>query len=421
LKPSSSVIFASPNHDHDGHEVWDHLDQFLLQLQAAQDVGRRIRATLDMVRQTTRAGAAFLCTGRSHTVREFSGPVGADLDACSAFARELLASASPAEGFALRTDLKRISPGIPVPSSAALVRLSRSRNAWIVALRFDAAPPLSMRDVKMISLARRLLVQQQQQQDNHDQLRDMLFSLVRCLTASLDARDPYTWGHSERVARIAVRLGEQMNLPDGQRSELYLGGLLHDVGKIGVPDEVLRKPGTLTQAEMAQIQQHVLIGDAIVAHVSQLAHLRPLVRSHHERFDGAGYPDKLAGEAIPLPARILAVADSCDAMMSDRPYRRALPTDRIEAILQAGAGQQWDPVVIAALMRCEDEVFAISQRGLGESVVRAVEHALGARHFQPGKPWMTPPPIRAEHGAGAVCSFLGLRPSASGLAVRPVL
>ncbi len=278
-----------------------------------------------------------------------------------------------------------------------------------------------MRDVKMMSLVRRLLLQQQQQQENHDQLRDMLFSLVRCLTASIDARDPYTWGHSERVARIAVRLGEQMHLPEAQRSELYLGGLLHDVGKIGVPDEVLRKPGALTREEMALIQQHVLIGDAIVAHVPQLAHLRPLVRSHHERFDGGGYPDKLGGEAIPLPARIMAVADSCDAMMSDRPYRPAMATARIESILMGGAGKQWDPAVIAAFLRCKNDVFAISQRGLGDSAVRAVEHALGARQLHQRGAGITPlSPNRAEHGAGAVCSFLGLRPSASGLAFRPV-
>jgi HD-GYP domain-containing protein (c-di-GMP phosphodiesterase class II) len=408
-------------HCSEGQEVWEHLDQFLLQLQGAQDVSRRIRATLEMVRRTTHAGAVLLCSGSSLKVTEYSGPAGTDLDACASLARELLAGLEPCEGHALRSDLKSSGNCKPAPTSAGLVRLSRSRNAWIVALRFDSAPPLSMRDVKMISLARRLLVQHQQQQEDHDQLRDMLFSLVRCLTASLDARDPYTWGHSERVARIAVRLGQQLNLPEAERSELYLGGLLHDVGKIGVPDEVLRKPGALTREEMALIQQHVLIGDAIVGHVPQLAHLRPLVRSHHERFDGTGYPDNLAGEAIPLAARILAVADSCDAMMSDRPYRPAMPTERIESILVAGAGKQWDRAIIAAFLGCKEEVFAISQRGLGDSVVRAVEHALGARNpLRRGLGTTLSMPSRAEHGAGSVCSFLGLRPSASGLTLRPV-
>src|SRR4029079_7205382 len=110
----------------------------------------------------------------------------------------------------------------------------------------------------------------------------------------LDARDPYTWGHSERVARISVRLGEQLQLPDAMRSELYLGGLLHDIGKIGVPDEILRKPGRLSEEEFAKVKEHPVIGDAIVAHVRHLAHLRPVVRNHHEQYNGRGYPDGLS-------------------------------------------------------------------------------------------------------------------------------
>src|SRR5262245_38343000 len=139
-----------------------------------------------------------------------------------------------------------------------------------------------------------------------------------------------------------------MRLSESMRSELYLGGLLHDVGKIGVPDEVLRKPDRLTDEEFALVMQHAVIGDAIVGHVKQLAHLRPLVRNHHERFDGRGYPDCLVGEAIPLGARIMAVADSCDAMSSDRPYRKGMPPERVAEVLSAGAGQQWDPRVIEA-------------------------------------------------------------------------
>jgi HD-GYP domain-containing protein (c-di-GMP phosphodiesterase class II) len=398
--PSSSVINRPPAGE--GFEVWDHLDHFLLQLQQAQDVSRQIRATLDVVRSTTHAGAVFLYSGPSRGVTDCSGP-SRDVGAFGQLTRRLIEEAAPTEGHLLHATMDAIDGVEQAPSSAALVRLSRSRGAWIVALRFGPVPALTLRDVKVMNLARRLLHHQQQQQENHNELRDMLFSLVRCLTASLDARDPYTWGHSERVARIAVRLGEHLYLPEAARSELYLGGLLHDVGKIGVPDETLRKPGALTPEEMAVIQTHVLIGDAIVAHVRQLAHLRPLVRNHHERWDGKGYPDNLAGEAIPLPARILAVADSCDAMMSDRPYRKAMPRERIEKILIDGAGKQWDPVIVAAFLACKDDVFEISQRGIGDSVVRAVEHALRG----------------ADHGAGAVRSFLGLRPSASGVILPP--
>jgi putative nucleotidyltransferase with HDIG domain len=285
------------------------------------------------------------------------------------------------------------------PASAALVRLSRSRSAWIIAVRCRTSPPFCRNDLKLINMARRLLLQQQQTQQTHDQLKDMLFSLVRCLTASLDARDPYTWGHSERVARIAVRLGEELGMREVERSELYLGGLLHDIGKIGVPDEVLRKPGRLTDEEYEQVKQHTVVGDAILGHVRQLAHLRPLVRNHHEQYDGTGYPDGLAGTDIPLGARLLAVADTFDALMSDRPYRKALAPSALEAILSGGAGRQWDPEVIAALFHCKHELYPICQRGLGESVVRAVEHALRAAEG----------PTR-----GAGLSPMLLRPSAQG-------
>ena len=172
---------------------------------------------------------------------------------------------------------------------------------------------------------------------------------------------------------MAVRLGQQMDLPAAVQSDLYLAGLLHDVGKIGIRDDVLQKPGRLTPEEIAHIQEHPVIGDRLVGHVKPLRHLRPGVRNHHERWDGRGYPDGLAGEDIPLLARILAVADSCDAMMHTRPYRTALPADRLESILREGAGTQWDPHVVAAFQVCRQDLYSICQRGLGDSVFAAVE------------------------------------------------
>src|SRR5579859_6066702 len=137
--PSSLVNSANPGQDHDGQEVWDHLDQFLLQLQAATDVSRRIRATLDMVRRATHAGAVFLCTGANSTVSEYSGPAIADLDAHARLARDLLTGVCTSENYALRTELNGTKAGLPAATSAAFVRLSRTRNAWIVALRFGPA------------------------------------------------------------------------------------------------------------------------------------------------------------------------------------------------------------------------------------------------------------------------------------------
>ncbi len=225
-------------------------------------------------------------------------------------------------------------------------------------------------------LARRMLLNHQRQTQTHERLRDSLFGLIRCLTAAIDAKDPFTWGHSERVGRMAARLGQQMGLPAGFLSDLYLAGLLHDVGKIGIRESVLQKPSDLTPIEYAHIQEHPVIGDRLVSNVKALQHLRPGVRSHHERWDGRGYPDRLTGVDIPLMARVLAVADSCDAMLSARPYRPAMPTTRIDKIMQEGAGSQWDPNAIEHFLACRQELYEICQQGLGDSVVAAVERAI---------------------------------------------
>ncbi len=379
-------------------EVWDFVDRFLQQLSQAGDVSRQLRATLDVVRDSIRAELVLLCSGAPAQVTEWSGPAVVNHLACGEVCRCLIASAPGGEGQFVRRQVPAVAGLGFVPSGAALVRLSRSRGAWIVALRKQGAAPFTSSELKLIGLARRLLLQQQQSQQTHDQLKEMLFSLVRCLTSALDARDPYTWGHSERVARISVRLGEQIGLHESIRSELYLGGLLHDIGKIGVPDHVLRKPGRLSEAEFDLVKQHPVIGDAILGHVNQLAHLRPLVRNHHEQFDGSGYPDGLAGEAIPLGARIVAVADSFDAMMSERPYRKAMAPAQVERALRDGSGRQWDPEVVEAFLGCKEEVFPICQRGLGDSVIRAVEDALRAAEIQ-GSGGHVPLALRpSEHG-----------------------
>ncbi len=207
-------------------------------------------------------------------------------------------------------------------------------------------------------------------------LKDLLFGVIRALTSAIDAKDPYTSGHSERVARIATRLGEALSLPPHRLGDLYLMGLLHDVGKIGIEDGVLKKPGRLSPAEYRSIQAHVKIGVHILSDLKKLAHLLPGVAYHHEALDGSGYPSGLSGESIPLPARILAVADAFDAMSSSRPYRRRLPPHEIDAIFRKGSGVQWDARVVDALFACRGDLDRIRSKGLGESLQRAVGDAL---------------------------------------------
>ncbi len=212
--------------------------------------------------------------------------------------------------------------------------------------------------------------------DRYQELKDLLVGLTRSLASAVDAKDPYTYGHSERVARIAVELGRELNLLEDELSDVYLAGLLHDVGKIGIRDEVLCKHGPLTPDETQHIQQHPEIGHSILKNLHQISSLLPGVLHHHERFDGAGYPAKLAGEQIPRIARILAVADSYDAMSTCRPYRKGLAPDRVEQILIDGSGEQWDPRFIEAFQRIVPRLRSIRERGLGESLRQALDGAL---------------------------------------------
>jgi HD-GYP domain-containing protein (c-di-GMP phosphodiesterase class II) len=186
-----------------------------------------------------------------------------------------------------------------------------------------------------------------------------IVALVRSLTAAIDAKDPCTCGHSERVARVAVELGRELGLEREGLHDIYLAGLMHDIGKIGIHDAVLSKAGRLTEAELGHVRQHVTIGYQILSDVKAVSHLLPGVLYHHERWDGRGYPQGLKGEAIPLLARILSVADSYDAMTSDWPYRCGMGRCEVEEVLRGGAGEQWDGRVIDAFLRCRQKVYAI--------------------------------------------------------------
>ena len=174
-------------------------------------------------------------------------------------------------------------------------------------------------------------------------------SLV-ALSAAIERRDPYTLGHSARVTAIAQALAERMCCDRGELDAIALGGPLHDIGKLTIPDEVLLKPGRLEAHELAQIREHPEAGARMLRGVPTLEPALPCVLHHHERWDGGGYPHGLAGEAIPRTARILAVADAFDAMTSTRPYRAALPVDAALAEVARCAGTQFDPVPAGALV-----------------------------------------------------------------------
>lgn len=196
--------------------------------------------------------------------------------------------------------------------------------------------------------------------DLYRQQAELLAGVVKALTSAIDAKDPYTCGHSDRVARIAVRLAQELGYRPETLSRVYLAGLLHDIGKIGVNDAVLQKPGKLTDQEFELIKTHTKTGFRILSGLKQLEDINKVVLHHHEAWNGSGYPEKLVGEAIPQIARIVAVADAYDAMASDRPYRTRMPNDKIDEIIRAGAGRQWDPEVVEAFFRARDDLREIA-------------------------------------------------------------
>lgn len=198
--------------------------------------------------------------------------------------------------------------------------------------------------------------------DLYKQQADLFGGVVRAMSSAIDAKDPYTRGHSDRVARVSVRLAQEMGCDEDTQRTLYLGGLLHDIGKIGIDDGVLRKPGKLTDAEYEHIKTHSEIGYRILRGLRKMGHVLPIVLHHHEGWDGKGYPYGLSGTNIPYLARIVAVADAYDAMSSDRPYRKGMEDEKLDAIFRGGAGKQWDPDVVAAFFAARDDIRTISLR-----------------------------------------------------------
>ena len=175
--------------------------------------------------------------------------------------------------------------------------------------------------------------------------------IIVALAIAIDAKDPYTRGHSVRVAKYAAATAEELGLEPQEIENILYAGLLHDIGKIGVSEQILYKPAILDVEEWEVIKAHPITGAKILEPILSLQRITPLVRHHHERYDGTGYPEGLTRKEIPLGARILAVADAFEAMTSHRPYRRAMPPAQAAAILKEGMGRQWDAEVVKAFLK----------------------------------------------------------------------
>jgi putative two-component system response regulator len=220
-------------------------------------------------------------------------------------------------------------------------------------------------DAKELLIRTKVLLDQRALNRRLDATEGVLFALAR----AVEARDLYTIHHAERVGRYAQAIGEAFGLHPEDNDLLYEGGVLHDLGKIAIPDAILLKPGPLNDQEFARMREHSAEGERMCLSLRSVADYLPIIRHHHERVDGAGYPDHLGGTAIPLGARVVAIADAWDAMVSDRPYRAGLGRDEARSRLDSGSGKQWDAAFV--------EIFAaLLDQGLQE---RVTDSQLAAR------------------------------------------
>lgn len=203
-------------------------------------------------------------------------------------------------------------------------------------------------------------------EDSKEQLEQAYLDMVETLRYTVEAKDSYTRGHSDRVSEYSVLIGEKLGLPEDQIKTLRIGGLFHDIGKIGIPDSILLKPAKLTDDEYSQIKNHPAIGAHILCNAEVFQDIIPIVKHHHERFDGNGYPGKLKGTDIPYLARVAAVADTFDAMTSRRTYRDPLSLDVVKAEIERCSGTQFDPeiakVFLDILNNHYDEINEIQEQ-----------------------------------------------------------
>ncbi len=195
----------------------------------------------------------------------------------------------------------------------------------------------------------------QQIEARASELESLSRHVVQTLAAAIDAKDTYTNGHSDRVASYSREIAKRYGYSEKEQVDIYMMGLLHDVGKIGIPDEIINKPGRLTDSEFATIKTHPEVGDRILKKVKEMPKLSVGARWHHERYDGKGYPDGLSGEDILEEARIIAVADAYDAMTSHRSYRDILPQEVVRGEIEKGKGTQFDPAFADILLQMIDE------------------------------------------------------------------
>ena len=249
------------------------------------------------------------------------------------------------DGYTICTKIKQNPATWPIPVIMVTVRQDPSARLRGIEVEVDEYL-LKPVDPRELEARVRVLLRAKRRNDHLEHAEDVIFALAR----AVEAKDPYTEGHLRRMEEVAVAIGMRLGIRGQQLVALRYGAILHDVGKVGVDEAIIRKRGPLTDEEYTQMKQHTIIGDQIVRPLRLSSLVSPIVRHHHERWNGQGYPDKLAGENIPLGARIVSIADAFDAMTTQRPYNRVLSIEEASNRIRAGAGIYWDPRLVVIFL-----------------------------------------------------------------------
>ncbi|GBC91564.1 Cyclic di-GMP phosphodiesterase response regulator RpfG [bacterium HR15] len=277
-------------------------------------------------------------------------------------------------GFDLLKQIRQRCPDVPVILVTGFGNIEMARQALKEGATDFITKPYNVHEIPILierNLTRYTL-ESSRTRDLQEEVQRSYRATLEALLAALDTRDTETEGHSERVAAYTMLIAHRLDLPGEELPHIERGALLHDIGKIGVPDHILYKPGPLTPDEWEIMKQHPVIGYRMCMKVEMLRPAAPIVLHHHERWDGKGYPHGLSGEEIPLGARIFAIADTLDAMTSDRPYRKALSFAQAREEIERCAGTQFDPELVKVFLSLpEDELRAIRELTLSNREARA--------------------------------------------------